>query len=149
VSNFIRLCYPELTCISIGPQILEVDDSPSDPKEEEEALTKWIQIKRGQDQNSRNAITASKYGFDYSKLGAKFYQDAPRSDRLRVEKKIRMRKRYTCHQCSNHFGRGQTCSKCNHTRCNECKKYPERRRRSERPEGTTAEENLPLASASR
>lgn len=47
----------------------------------------------------------------------------------RVEKKARMRVRYTCHSCQTTFGRDKICTKCSHDRgkCTECVRYPVKR----------------------
>lgn len=45
----------------------------------------------------------------------------------RVEKKPRMRVRYTCHQCKQTFGREKKCSNCSHMRCDVCIRYPPKR----------------------
>ena len=42
----------------------------------------------------------------------------------RVEKKPRMRVKYTCHECKNVYGREKVCTKCGHNRCNSCTRYP-------------------------
>lgn len=42
----------------------------------------------------------------------------------RVEKKTRMRVRYTCHECKQTFGRDKKCSNCSHVRCDSCVRYP-------------------------
>lgn len=50
----------------------------------------------------------------------------------RVEKKPRMRVRYTCHECNKTFGRDKTCSQCGHSRCNTCIRYPPRKTPTEK-----------------
>lgn len=42
----------------------------------------------------------------------------------RVEKKPRMRVRWTCHECQSTFGRDKHCPNCTHSRCRECIRYP-------------------------
>ncbi|SMR58648.1 unnamed protein product [Zymoseptoria tritici ST99CH_1A5] len=42
----------------------------------------------------------------------------------RVEKPIRIRIHWTCHQCDRNFGREQTCVQCGHQRCKECPRQP-------------------------
>jgi hypothetical protein len=45
----------------------------------------------------------------------------------RVHKNIRMRVRYTCHNCSTTFGRDRVCVGCQHRRCTRCSRYPPRK----------------------
>lgn len=52
------------------------------------------------------------------------WQQADNSSVPRVEKKTRMRVRYTCHECKQTFGREKQCSNCPHMRCDSCVRYP-------------------------
>jgi hypothetical protein len=47
----------------------------------------------------------------------------------RVYKDVRMRVRYTCHNCSTTFGRDRVCVGCQHPRCGRCSRYPPKKRR--------------------
>lgn len=42
----------------------------------------------------------------------------------RVDKKPRMRVRWTCHECQSTFGRERTCPSCQHEKCKSCTRYP-------------------------
>jgi len=53
----------------------------------------------------------------------------PRVQRERVTKAIRMRVRYTCHECQTGFGHDRVCNSCHHRRCVKCNRYPPRRDR--------------------
>lgn len=55
------------------------------------------------------------------------WQQTDNSSVPRVEKKTRMRVRYTCHECKQTFGRERKCSNCSHMRCNSCVRYPAKR----------------------
>lgn len=55
------------------------------------------------------------------------WRRSSKSTAERVEKKPRMRVRYTCHECNKVFGREKICSECNHNRCNKCIRYPAKR----------------------
>lgn len=55
------------------------------------------------------------------------WQQADNSSVPRVEKKTRMRVRYTCHECKQTFGRERKCSNCSHMRCDSCVRYPAKR----------------------
>lgn len=52
------------------------------------------------------------------------WQQPNNSSVPRVEKKPRMRVRYTCHECKQTFGREKKCSNCTHMRCDSCVRYP-------------------------
>ena len=45
----------------------------------------------------------------------------------RVERAIRIRIHWTCHECQTSFGRMKTCAKCGHRRCKECARSPAKR----------------------
>jgi len=48
----------------------------------------------------------------------------------RVHKNIRMRVRYTCHNCSTTFGHERVCVGCQHRRCTKCSRYPPKKDKS-------------------
>ena len=50
----------------------------------------------------------------------------------RVHKRIRMRVRYTCHNCSTIYGHDRICVSCDHPRCTQCPRYPARRNQRHR-----------------
>lgn len=47
----------------------------------------------------------------------------------RVSRPIRLRVRYTCHQCKTSFGHEKECNSCRHRRCARCDRYPPRKPR--------------------
>jgi hypothetical protein len=113
-----------LTLLRSATEMLEVDDSPT----MDDSVPHSLPAHRGQSQTSRFAMTCSSLGVNPSDLGAQYHRDAPRSDRPRVEKKIRMRVRWECHACLNAFGRSPICSHCGHRKCSECLRCGKRRR---------------------
>jgi hypothetical protein len=64
----------------------------------------------------------------------------PKVPHERVHKNIRMRVRYTCHNCSTTFGRDRVCIGCQHRRCTHCARYPPRR---DRPKAVHEAPDLP------
>lgn len=52
---------------------------------------------------------------------------ASTTERKRVERPIRIRIHWTCHECQTSFGRLKTCTKCGHRRCEECPRSPAKR----------------------
>lgn len=62
----------------------------------------------------------------------------------RVYRPIRMRVRYTCHNCSTIFGHDKTCINCQHRRCTLCVRYPKKKDKKleSQPETATSAEPL-------
>jgi len=65
----------------------------------------------------------------------------PKVPHERVHKSIRMRVRYTCHNCSTTFGRDRICVECQHRRCTRCSRYPPKR---DRPKASQEAQEVPL-----
>jgi hypothetical protein len=68
-----------------------------------------------------------KYGLPFEELDRPCSSDKDGVRRLRVEKPIRMRVRFACHNCSVVFGLSRICQNCEHVRCKECHRSPVRR----------------------
>ncbi|KAI1327479.1 hypothetical protein F5Y16DRAFT_371435 [Xylariaceae sp. FL0255] len=73
------------------------------------------------------------------KLGARFGLEIKPSewhnsegDVLRVDKPVRMRIHRECHRCHTRFGTGNVCAQCQHTRCKQCTRYPDKHTDAER-----------------
>ncbi|KAI8629464.1 hypothetical protein F5Y19DRAFT_83126 [Xylariaceae sp. FL1651] len=73
------------------------------------------------------------------KLGARFGLEIKPSewhnsegDVLRVDKPVRMRIHRECHRCKSRFGAGNVCPKCQHTRCKQCTRDPDKYSEAER-----------------
>lgn len=83
---------------------------------------------------SRTGLTHDKARALFEKHGVK-YEPEPLSSRSRtaqsspqrVEKPIRIRVHWTCHDCHAQFGSHPVCENCGHARCEECYKAPPRR----------------------
>lgn len=73
-------------------------------------------------QNAQDVF--KKYNLD---LEPADWQQPDNSSLPRVEKKTRMRVRYSCHECKQQFGRDKKCSSCGHMRCGTCVRYPAKR----------------------
>lgn len=79
---------------------------------------------------SRSAYTAKrirevydKHGIDYEKDETETSNEEP-SELQRVEKRIRIRIHWKCHECQTSFGGSKTCPSCSHKRCQECPRSP-------------------------
>ncbi|KEF53147.1 uncharacterized protein A1O9_11056 [Exophiala aquamarina CBS 119918] len=70
--------------------------------------------------NKAQAIFA-KYNLELSEAD---WDMRPKVPYERVAKNIRMRVRYTCHNCSTTFGHERVCVGCQHRRCTKCSRYP-------------------------
>ncbi|KAI0458674.1 hypothetical protein F5B21DRAFT_401810 [Xylaria acuta] len=72
------------------------------------------------------------------KLGARFGLEIKPSEWhstegevLRVDKPVRMRIHRECHRCKTRFGAGNVCPSCQHTRCKQCTRYPDKQTEAE------------------
>ena len=54
---------------------------------------------------------------------------------VRVEKPIRMRVRIICHVCGNHSSSSKRCPTCDHQRCRECRRWPEKKSKEKMDKG--------------
>ncbi|KAK5060013.1 hypothetical protein LTR84_009897 [Exophiala bonariae] len=76
--------------------------------------------------NKAQAIFA-KYNLELSEAD---WDMRPKVPYERVAKNIRMRVRYTCHNCSTTFGHERVCVGCEHRRCVKCSRYPPKKDKS-------------------
>ncbi|KAK3721027.1 hypothetical protein LTR37_003317 [Vermiconidia calcicola] len=67
-----------------------------------------------------------KYGLKYESRNANTDPE-PRDATQRVEKSIRIRIHWTCHDCNTSFGANKTCTSCEHRRCRECSRSPSKK----------------------
>jgi hypothetical protein len=70
----------------------------------------------------------------------------------RVQKNIRMRVKYTCHNCKTIYGHDRICVSCSHKRCPNCVRYPPKRNKSKKtakdaPEVAVVDPNRPAEEA--
>lgn len=68
----------------------------------------------------------AQHGFQYEPRCWQPQQEPPNKIR-RVEKPIRLRVHYTCHECRRQFGVQRTCLSCGHQRCRQCSRDPPRK----------------------
>ncbi|KAF2672206.1 hypothetical protein BT63DRAFT_411493 [Microthyrium microscopicum] len=118
---------PEAGPISFfGPELLEIDEQA------EHTAAPFVStgpISRGHDAQTRAVMHGNEFNLDVKSLGLELFDDGPRLNRPRVEKKIRMRIRHKCHKCETSFSQNKPCRKCQHERCRECPRDPMRRNR--------------------
>jgi hypothetical protein len=79
---------------------------------------------RFSDRFDRTRALSAKYGFN---LTESEWAVPPNQPVQRVERSIRMRIRFRCHQCNTQYGGSRVCSQCSHQRCNRCVRHPPRR----------------------
>ncbi|KAJ9602763.1 hypothetical protein H2200_012543 [Cladophialophora chaetospira] len=117
-----------------SPPAVEVDDTPgtSAPEIEASVTSPNLNI-TGRDsqteiqmRSTRVEAIFARYNLD---LDETEWDRRPKVPHERVHKNIRMRVRYTCHNCSTTFGRERLCAECQHRRCTRCTRYPPRRDR--------------------
>ncbi|KAF2871716.1 hypothetical protein BDV95DRAFT_47404 [Massariosphaeria phaeospora] len=90
--------------------------------------TKTQELNRHAMQQERARALFAKYGLTLE--SHEWISTAPPQQPIsvqRVEKPIRMRVHRTCHHCGTTFGGDKTCSKCEHSRCKKCPRYPKKR----------------------
>ncbi|KIX08303.1 uncharacterized protein Z518_02959 [Rhinocladiella mackenziei CBS 650.93] len=131
------------------PPKIEVDDTIEDfaelvepsthlpPKESATAAIETTQDPRNESQmrfNKAQAIFA-KYNLE---LRESEWDMRPKVPYERVSKNIRMRVKYTCHNCSTTFGHDRVCIGCQHRRCAQCSRYPPRKDRTKSSQKTPA-----------
>lgn len=94
--------------------------------------------------NKAQAIFA-KYNLELSEAD---WDMRPKVPYERVAKNIRMRVRYTCHNCSTTFGHERVCVGCQHRRCTKCSRYPPKKDKSKDAKaGMAAPSGAPLDSS--
>ena len=76
--------------------------------------------------NERARKLFEKYGIQYQPL-SNASEPQSTDNRRRVEKPIRIRIHWTCHDCNSSFGVSKTCTNCGHRRCRECPRSPAKR----------------------
>ncbi|PPJ50756.1 hypothetical protein CBER1_07454 [Cercospora berteroae] len=101
---------------------IEVDSS------EEDAGESAMPARVGRSGLSREKARSlfAQNGFDYKLRTWRPLEEPPNKIR-RVEKAIRLRVHYTCHECTRQFGLERTCIDCGHHRCRECLRNPPRK----------------------
>jgi hypothetical protein len=80
-----------------------------------------------------------KYGLTYESLPTSTLKENNR----RVERPIRIRIHWVCHECNTQFGANRTCVNCEHRRCSECIRTPEKRVREILGSANVVEEERP------
>ncbi|KAK3677951.1 hypothetical protein LTR78_002046 [Recurvomyces mirabilis] len=73
----------------------------------------------------RKRALFSRYGLAYKPRRSSF--EEPAAKIRRVEKPVRLRTHWTCHECNGHFSKERKCNDCGHRRCVDCTKQPPQR----------------------
>jgi len=119
---------------------LEADDKADDMDDNEELLTPMFSSRLGINEEKAQAFYEG-YGMKYQTrtTATEAEADSPNKCR-RVERPIRMRIHWTCHECFTPFGRDRTCAECGHRRCQSCARSPGKRVKAIMDEGKLREE---------
>jgi hypothetical protein len=106
---------------------LEVDEDVIDDFDDTEEPIIPVDASTGRPglSEERARLLFEHYGLKYPTL--KWPQQEPSNKIRRVEKPVRIRLYWSCHQCNNAFGRDKVCSSCGHGRCGECARAPAQR----------------------
>jgi hypothetical protein len=103
------------------------------PKETPKTETTPAQEQPGQSEVDRRLERAraifKKYDFEFNDEDWQASEPKPKAPRERVQKQIRMRVRYTCHNCQTVYGHDRICVSCQHKRCPECIRYPPKKKK--------------------
>ncbi|KIW87518.1 uncharacterized protein Z519_11841 [Cladophialophora bantiana CBS 173.52] len=121
----------------------EVDDTPKEPEQPDEpgavSLLEPVEIK---DSLAESQMRFSKAQAIFARhnleLDETEWEPKYKVPHERVYKNIRMRVRYTCHNCSTTFGRDRVCIGCQHRRCTRCSRYPPKKDRTKQSQDPSA-----------
>ncbi|EXJ74732.1 uncharacterized protein A1O5_01427 [Cladophialophora psammophila CBS 110553] len=121
----------------------EVDNTPKEPEQPDEpgsvSLQEPVEIK---DSLAESQMRFSKAQAIFARhnleLDETEWEPKYKVPHERVYKNIRMRVRYTCHNCSTTFGRDRVCIGCQHRRCTRCSRYPPKKDRTKHSQDSTA-----------
>lgn len=111
------------------PPIIAVDlciDVDEDQVDEEESAPLPTLSTRTAMSDERARDLFSKYNLKYDPRGKRPQQERPNKIR-RVEKPVRLRVHWTCHECRSQFGLEKVCAECGHRRCRDCVRHPPKR----------------------
>ena len=102
--------------------LLEIDtDDDGPPAVHEEPLLPMISSSTGITEEKAKVLF-ERYGLSYQPH--KHLSPEPPSKMRRVERPIRIRIHWTCHECKASFASDRTCVSCGHRRCNDCTREP-------------------------
>ncbi|GAB1736670.1 hypothetical protein NU219Hw_g8288t1 [Hortaea werneckii] len=105
---------------------LAVDDQTDiaiDESDNDEPLLP-ISPQRGGPKDERARLLLQKYGLTYDRHVRAGGAEEPPGKIRRVEKPVRIRIHWQCHECRTYFGRERSCAWCGHRRCSDCIRTP-------------------------
>ncbi|KAK5134054.1 hypothetical protein LTR08_006944 [Meristemomyces frigidus] len=108
------------------PTPIHADDGTAiDSEDYDEPLLPMLSSRTGISEE-KSRLLFEKYGLAYEPRRRSNEHDPP-SKLRRVEKPVRIRIHWECHECHNHFARDKTCVSCGHRRCPDCTRAPAKR----------------------
>ena len=110
---------------------LEADDLVEDEADiNEEPLTTAFSSRTGISEDKAKALF-ERYGIKYQPRTTAAAADGDAAGQTnkvrRVERPVRIRIHWTCHQCQRQFGTASACVSCGHRRCGDCARSPPKR----------------------
>lgn len=106
------------------PALLDADDNQEERASEANTNAIYLELA------SSSPTTAARSRAAYAKYGIHIKPNADadtiklHTKLLRVEKPIRVRLHWSCHNCAANFGSSRTCTACGHERCRKCPRLP-------------------------
>lgn len=104
-------------------QLVPDDGMEEDMDSNEEPLTPAFSSRMGISEDKAKALF-ERYGIKYpSRYPVPSGETSPSKIR-RVERPVRIRIHWTCHECHRQFGHDRACVSCGHRRCSDCTRAP-------------------------
>lgn len=103
----------------------ELPDS-GENTEDEEVLLPMSGYRPGMTDERARALFL-RYGLTYQPPDRRHDNEQPPGKIRRVERPVRIRIHWQCHECQSHFARERTCASCGHRRCSACIRSPPKR----------------------
>ncbi|KAK0276445.1 hypothetical protein LTS00_014581 [Friedmanniomyces endolithicus] len=113
---------PNRSMIALEDGAITADEEAVDDLDE--SLLPVVYGRVGVDHDRAKAMF-TRHGFAYEPRRQSSEEPAPKF--RRVERPIRVRLHYRCHECQGRFAADKSCTKCGHRRCADCVRQPGQR----------------------
>ncbi|KAK1810879.1 hypothetical protein LTR12_014765 [Friedmanniomyces endolithicus] len=113
---------PTRSMVALEDGAIAADEEAVDDLDE--SLLPMLYSRVGVDHDRTKAMF-TRHGFAYEPRRRSSEEPAPKF--RRVERPIRVRLHYRCHECQGQFAPDKSCTKCGHRRCADCVRQPGQR----------------------